>query len=589
MEAIGLLPEFTAATVAEYGRFDISSIPPVSLLAKFAAVRHDRARLESARAVLVPVPELAVFVGELDEALTRIATVKRLLAHLGEHPGVRQAGLGRALGEDGRVLANLLLYLEQDRQVVRIRVEKTYELYLAGNEPTPLTAPAPFTISEAPSSRSTDTRVSGRGVGGLGPLGEWGVAIVDLETTGLSPTTGHRIIEVGVLVVDDGGVQDEYVTLVNPQRHIAATEIHGLSAGDLVHAPTFAEICPELICRLRGRVVVAHNAAFDLRFLDAELDQAELDVPPWAAVCTLAASRALLTGKNGYSLAALGRELDIPHEHAHSALGDARTTLAILTVLLQRAQEQRWELENWGCTHAPAPPESWPPATSVGRCVTRSTAASARIEERRYLAELVLRAAPSANVPDNLVPYLTVLDEALLDRVITADEIADLEALAADFGLGQTALQHAHRQYLDALIDTALADNVITKTEQRDLEDVAELLDLADELDLTIAEQVHDDTRESNAPHTDSLAGLSVCFTGELAATINGEPITRTQAHRLATTAGLEVRPSITRSLDLLVVADPNTQSGKAIKAHRYGIRILAEPVFWAAIGTQTD
>ena len=86
-----------------------------------------------------------------------------------------------------------------------------------------------------------------------------------------------------------------------------------------------------------------------------------------------------------------------------------------------------------------------------------------------------------------------------------------------------------------------------------------------------------------------SLRGKRVCFTGELQCTIGGEPIARERAEALAARAGCEVADSVTKKLDVLVLADPHSQSGKAKKARSYGVRILHEPLFWRAIGVDVD
>src|SRR5690606_4008626 len=78
----------------------------------------------------------------------------------------------------------------------------------------------------------------------------------------------------------------------------------------------------------------------------------------------------------------------------------------------------------------------------------------------------------------------------------------------------------------------------------------------------------------------EDMRGKTVCFTGELQARIDGEPVTRAVAQQLAAQAGLVVANSVTKKLDLLVVADPNTQSSKAKKARQYGTRIVAEAAF---------
>ena len=83
-----------------------------------------------------------------------------------------------------------------------------------------------------------------------------------------------------------------------------------------------------------------------------------------------------------------------------------------------------------------------------------------------------------------------------------------------------------------------------------------------------------------------ALAGMSVCFTGAISGTFNGAPITRDVAEALAAGAGLFIRKSA-GSVDLLVVADPETASGKARRARESGIRLMAAAAFFQAIGVQ--
>jgi DNA polymerase-3 subunit epsilon len=85
----------------------------------------------------------------------------------------------------------------------------------------------------------------------------------------------------------------------------------------------------------------------------------------------------------------------------------------------------------------------------------------------------------------------------------------------------------------------------------------------------------------------EQLVGKRVCFTGENQCLLKGEAITREMATELAARHGMIVAESVTKKLDILVVSDPLTQSGKAKKARRYGIRIMHEPVFWRALGLE--
>src|SRR5690606_42030782 len=111
----------------------------------------------------------------------------------------------------------------------------------------------------------------GRSVTDVGGVGQTvrvpGFAVVDLETTGFSPRLGDRVAEVAVVLVDDAGrVEDEWCTLVNPERDLGPQHVHGIAAADVALAPTFDLVAPALLHLLAGRVLVAHNAAVDTRF-----------------------------------------------------------------------------------------------------------------------------------------------------------------------------------------------------------------------------------------------------------------------------------------------------------------------------------
>ncbi|QKE84388.1 exonuclease domain-containing protein [Arthrobacter sp. NEB 688] len=75
-----------------------------------------------------------------------------------------------------------------------------------------------------------------------------GYTVIDVETTGLSPEKGDRVVKIGVVYVSDNGeVQDNWSTLVNPQRDVGPTRIHGLTATDVAGAPTFNDVAPYVL------------------------------------------------------------------------------------------------------------------------------------------------------------------------------------------------------------------------------------------------------------------------------------------------------------------------------------------------------
>lgn len=117
-----------------------------------------------------------------------------------------------------------------------------------------------------------------------------GYAVIDLETTGFGNT--DRILEVGVVLLrPDLTEEDAWETLIQPGRDIPNSRIHQITATDVVDAPAFAAIARYLGHLLNGRVVVAHNADFERRFLDNEFARASVRnglAPRWLDTMVLA-------------------------------------------------------------------------------------------------------------------------------------------------------------------------------------------------------------------------------------------------------------------------------------------------------------
>ena len=122
-------------------------------------------------------------------------------------------------------------------------------------------------------------------------------AVLDVETTGLAPASGDRVVEIAVIVLDDRfRVVRFFETLVQPLRRIPAevTRIHGISDADVSGAPAFQEIFPDLVECLTGVThLVAHNISFDLGFLSAEIAASGHQLPSkHGRICTMKLARA---------------------------------------------------------------------------------------------------------------------------------------------------------------------------------------------------------------------------------------------------------------------------------------------------------
>lgn len=168
--------------------------------------------------------------------------------------------------------------------------------------------------------------------------------VLDTETTGLEPVEGHRIIELACLeLAGRRPTGRHFHRYMNPERavDIAATEVHGLTTEDLADKPRFADIADEFLDFVQGAELLIHNAAFDVAFLDAELERAGR--PKLESVCvvldTLAMAREMHPGKKN-SLDALCERYAIDHSKRtlHGALLDAQL-LADVWIAMTRGQE----------------------------------------------------------------------------------------------------------------------------------------------------------------------------------------------------------------------------------------------------------
>ncbi|MCZ7553125.1 MAG: hypothetical protein B6D39_00350 [Anaerolineae bacterium UTCFX2] len=179
------------------------------------------------------------------------------------------------------------------------------------------------------------------------------VAVLDVETTGLFPRS-DRVCEVGIVLGKGDEVLDTYQTLVNPLRPISlgAARVNGLSDLDVCDAPTFGEIAGEVLARVDGRLLVCHNAPFDLSFLKAEFYRAGLSWQPAGVIDTLEIARRRFRFASN-SLEALTARLGIRNPQAHRALGDALATFQVLRMLYRQLPGGA-RLESFASSYSPA-------------------------------------------------------------------------------------------------------------------------------------------------------------------------------------------------------------------------------------------
>jgi DNA polymerase-3 subunit epsilon len=293
-----------------------------------------------------------------------------------------------------------------------------------------------------------------------------GWAVVDVETTGLHPVR-DRIVEIAVIRLGANAEPiDEWSTLVDPGSRSLGGRIHGLQATDLANAPTFGELRDDLLARLAGNVIVAHNAPFDVSFLQAETVRAGVAWGPVEGLCTMELLRELGISKSR-KLHQCCSELNIWAGREHVAIDDARAVAGIMSYLGPRL----WAVD------APAAAPDWPEPSESAELKPRTSPAEPEpIAEvgRHFRLPLDLGVNEAA-----VTTYLGLLDHVVEDGRVTAEEVDALALFAKACGISRGIARELHIAYLDEMSRVASADGVVTDEEQAYLMALVPLLSAA--------------------------------------------------------------------------------------------------------------
>ncbi|MDN3517029.1 exonuclease domain-containing protein [Aquisalimonas lutea] len=410
-------------------------------------------------------------------------------------------------------------------------------------------------------------------------------AVVDTETTGLSPSH-DRIIELAVIGLDaEGSMEWEWCSLINPGHagtgHGLAVQVHQIYPRDVADAPTFADFAGYISRMLSGRALIGHNARFDLGMLAAEFQRLHQDLPEVPQICTSNLARDL--GFRPYGLKDCCDALCIDVDGTHHALADARATAHLARVLVDFSSEtMRSEiatcvrsLQHWPQVPVvtetpktrPIPPVRGRALSAPGTADSRRSAENpAKGEDPRSAIDTF---SIAADCPESR--YLSAVEWVLEDREISPEQKQALSDLRAELNLSDEQVHNVHMAFIRGLAGSMWADDVLSNHEQFDLDIVGGLLNLSSE----DVEYARDNPIELDLINEDYILppGAKVVFTGEMS-------VPRSDWTARAKAAGLHVTGTVSGNTDYLVVPFGDTGSSKSRKARGLGVRVVSEQRF---------
>jgi DNA polymerase-3 subunit epsilon len=305
-------------------------------------------------------------------------------------------------------------------------------------------------------------------------IAETPIAILDLETTGLNAGV-DRVVEASVVRIEPGQKPELVLdTLVNPERRMAATDIHGITDEDVADAPRFEEIAGNLVRGLYDCVIAAYNVYFDIGFLEYELGKAGLRYsPPYLCLMYM---RPMIGLGNRCSLDDACRFHCIEYSKKHRASADALAGARLWNLYLEAIKERRIRtykelatLKSYKFIQSFERDPLVPPAAD-------NLKSTKRFKSRRIPVEVVETATPVLSRQDVHHSYWEALKTVLSDLEVAKEEIAYLTRKKQELGLAPEAVRSLHARAFADLISQSIEDRVLDDNESQKLQQLYQCL-----------------------------------------------------------------------------------------------------------------
>jgi DNA polymerase-3 subunit epsilon len=392
---------------------------------------------------------------------------------------------------------------------------------------------------------------------------------MDVETTGFGKN--DRIIELALIGLDQfGDKQWEWCSLVNPERDTGsgrAVKIHQIYTRDVENVPTFRDFSGHIAKLLNGKILICHNAAFDLRMLSTEYSRLGIVTPNIEHICTLKVARSM--GICPANLENCCNVLGVVMEGMHHALADARATYYVakeMGVFTGQYIDEISHVNIWPSLELvktqPKTRPIYPSYQPLKKTVIKQSIPKNTITEiKEYSIEY---GTPQSK-------YLHVVEWVLEDRDITPEQKSILVNHQNELGLTDDQVRDINLTFLQGLTGSMLDNGLITSYEKFDLDRIINLLGLSD-IDLQYAIDNPIGLNLINENYRLS-SGQRVVFTGEMS-------LSRSVWKQRAVDAGLRVTGSVSGKTNFLVVPFGETGSSKSRKAREIGVRVVTEQRF---------
>jgi DNA polymerase III subunit epsilon len=400
-------------------------------------------------------------------------------------------------------------------------------------------------------------------------VGAFEFAVVDVETTGLD-RQADRVVELAVVLVDASGrVLYEWTTLLDPGPGGAGpTKIHGITDEMAALAPPFSSIAGDLAYMLAGRIVVAHNAPFDVAFIEQSFYRSEMALvqPAIRYIDTMEIAEALqLPRKLGDLCAHLGVFFD-----PHNALDDARAASQVLTRMLPRIKPS--------ALIATSPAVFARVTTGRDAAVLNRDDARSLLNPTDLIASAVFRFKPSDAPAETVSTYVASVRSALAVMPFTTTIGHQLVNTAIELGLSAGQTREAHHTIICEMFDEAVGDGRVTAAERALLTTRAAWLgvDITDFDAWVKAGKVR--RKLAQAAFREWVKNTTIVMTGK-----GVHPANIREA--LALKHGFVLKNQYRPDVALVVIGSETTATAVVTTAREAGIEIMIESVFWRKLG----